>query len=132
MQTIIDFMGEEDVWTALVPGVKVCWGEPVESDGSIGLFTGDHWLARKAGHTEFFDPYDRYQKPGTHQFCQTYCIMYLLDILPEPGDYRESTLAALEFITSILRPGKLRRTAIAMARRARSQGPPGTAGRTPQ
>lgn len=37
-----------------------------------------HWLARRSGEVEVFDPYEEVQINGTMQFCQTFATMYSL------------------------------------------------------
>ena len=101
MQKVIDFMGDESVWKTMVPGIVIQRRPPGRhvSNYPTAYFVNDHWTCRKANETVVFDPYDHYQKKGTHGFCQTFAMMYLLDQLPEPGcDYNK---AALEFVYTV-------------------------------
>jgi hypothetical protein len=68
-----------------------------------------HWTSKKPGDKYEFDPYEEYQIRGTHQFCQTYSLMYLLDQLPkkEKGAFKKYyTYAekAIEFILNFYLP----------------------------
>ena len=78
MQSTIDFMGDESVWYSMVPGV-VIRRRPGGSHlprWPTAYFIDSHWTAQKAGDAHVFDPYDYCQKPGTHKFCQTFCICW--------------------------------------------------------
>jgi hypothetical protein len=101
MQKVVDLMGDESVWKTMVPGVVIQRRPPSRhvSKYPTAYFVNDHWTCRKANETNVFDPYDHYQEKGTHGFCQTFAMMYLLDQLPEPtGDYTTYNKAAIEFI----------------------------------
>lgn len=101
MQKVVDFMGDESVWKTMVPGVIIKRRPPDRhvSKYPTAYFVNDHWTCRKANETDIFNSYDHYQEKGTHGFCQTFAMMYLLDRLPEPGsDYNKE---ALEFIYSV-------------------------------
>lgn len=103
MQKVIDFMGDDSVWATMVPGVEIRRrltqrAAPVPT----AYFIDSHWTARRAGETVRFDPYDQYQKPGTHRFCQTFAMMYLLGVLPPPRSYSENDARALAFIRSVI------------------------------
>lgn len=93
IQPLIDFMGDE----LTLKSFNVCvrrssLKKPVHVP-TMG-FVNNHWVARLPGDKKPFNPYDRCQKPGTHEFCQTYSLMYLLGKLPS-GNY---TQCALDFI----------------------------------
>jgi hypothetical protein len=105
MQKIIDFMGDDSVWATMVPGVIIQRRPPSRHipRRPTAYFVDWHWRARKAGDTKVFDPWDHYQKPGTHKFCQTFAMMYLLDALPPPiYDHKVYDDCAREFIRSVL------------------------------
>ncbi len=105
MQKIIDFMGDDSVWATMVPGVVIQRRSPSRHapQRPTAYFVDSHWKARKAGDTNVFDPWDHYQKPGTHKFCQTFAMMYLLDVLPTPVyDYKMYDICARKFIRSVL------------------------------
>lgn len=81
---LIEFMGDRNVWHAL--GIEVpnedlkptaLLRRPV-SPFDVAYFSGAHWVSRRAGTKEVFDPYNEFQIPGSNQFCQTYAMMYLL------------------------------------------------------
>jgi len=81
---LVQFMGDRDLWNAL--GIHVPYEDfkptallrlPV-TRFDVAYFSGMHWVSRKAGTKEVFDPYNEFQIPGTNQFCQTYAMMYLL------------------------------------------------------
>lgn len=81
---LVQFMGDRDLWNAL--GIHVPYEDlkptallrlPV-TRFDVAYFSGVHWVSRKAGTKELFDPYNEFQIPGTNQFCQTYAMMYLL------------------------------------------------------
>lgn len=104
MQSTIDFMGDESVWQSIVPGVVIRYrlcGRHLPR-WPTAYFIDSHWTAQKAGDPHRFDPYDHCQKPGTHKFCQTFSMMYLLDELPAHGTYREYDAAALQFIRGVI------------------------------
>ena len=104
LQRIIDFMGDESVWKSIIPDVVIQRRPPGRnvSKYHTAYFVNDHWTCRKAKETDVFDPYDHYQEKGTHGFCQTFAMMYLLDKLPEPdGDYTSYNKAAVEFIYTV-------------------------------
>ena len=101
MQKVIDFMGDESVWKTMVPDVVIKRRPPSRyvSKYPTAYFVNDHWTSRKANETVVFDSYNHYQEKGTHGFCQTFAMMYLLDQLPEPGsDYNK---AAIYFIYTV-------------------------------
>ena len=104
MQSIIDFMGDETVWKSMVPGVVIRRrpGGRHPPRCPTAYFIDSHWTAQKAGDAYRFDPYEHCQKPGTHKFCQTFSMMYLLDRLPARGTYREYDAAALRFIRGVI------------------------------
>ena len=95
-------MGDESVWKTMVPGVKIRWRARTRHIpcGHVAYFVDSHWTASKDG--EVFDPYDRYQRPGTHKFCQTFAMMYLLGLLPEPSSYLVHDAYAMEFILKVI------------------------------
>lgn len=70
-----------------------------------------HFRARRPGPAEkTFDPYDKYQKNGSNQFCQTYSLMYLIGRIPydpPPMDkytaYYKNTNMALQFIQEMIK-----------------------------
>jgi hypothetical protein len=114
LSPLMEFMGDESVWMAVVPGVKVegahgrasSRGKP-KTPYPLAVFSGAHWNSRKGGESVFFDPYDHYQIPGTNQFCQTFAMMYLADSLPLPlpdglEKHYEYAVYALEFIKSVI------------------------------
>jgi len=90
LMPIIDFMGDEDVWNAVIPNIKLIGLESrkgrSECSGVSNVprahFSGSHWTSCKANEKEWFDPYNHYQVPGTNQFCQTFSMLYLVDKLP--------------------------------------------------
>jgi hypothetical protein len=98
-------MGDESVWQSLVPGVVIRRrprGRHLP-DCPTAYFIDSHWTAQKAGDAHIFDPYDHYQKPGTHKFCQTFSMMYLLDRLPEPKwNYAVYDRCAAAFIREVI------------------------------
>jgi len=104
MQSTIDFMGDESVWQSIVPDVVIRrrpGGRHIPR-WPTAYFIDSHWTAQKAGDPHRFDPYDHCQKPGTHKFCQTFSMMYLLDELPAHGTYREYDACALRFIQTVI------------------------------
>lgn len=106
MQKVIDFMGDESVWKTLVPLATIRRRPPTRHVPTVptAYFVDSHWRAQKAGFKEIFDPWDHYQRKGTHGFCQTFCMMYLMDKLPEPNfDHKMYDASAREFIFKILR-----------------------------
>jgi hypothetical protein len=104
LQCLIDFMGDEHVWRTMVPGVVIKRRITYNiSSSPIAYFVDSHWTARKAYSAEIFDPYAHYQKSGTHKFCQTFAMMYLLDKLPPPiCDHKEYDKCARKFIKSVI------------------------------
>jgi hypothetical protein len=112
---LMDFMGDENVWNAIIPGVHVQGAGGRASSRRlpitpypIAVFSGAHWTSRKAGQINFFDPYDHYQIKGTNQFCQTFSMMYLVDSLPLPlpdgwDKNYEYAKNALEFIKEVIK-----------------------------
>lgn len=104
LQKVIDFMGDESVWTTMVPDVVIRrrMSRHVQPYPTA-YFVDSHWTSRKANSSVVFDPYDHYQKPGTHRFCQTFALMYLLDALPPPvHDYKTYDMYARRFIKKVL------------------------------
>lgn len=104
MQSTIDFMGDESVWYSMVPGVVIRRrvGGRYPPRWPTAYFIDSHWTAQKAGDPNRFDPYDHCQKPGTHKFCQTFSMMYLLDQLPVLSTYKEYDVSALRFIRGVI------------------------------
>ena len=107
LQSIIDFMGDESVWSSIVPNVVIRRrpGGRHLPLRPTAYFIDSHWTAQKAGDPYRFDPYDHYQKPGTHKFCQTFSMMYLLDELPvheAKPMYDEYDARALRFIQRVI------------------------------
>lgn len=104
MQKIINFMGDESLWKTLLPNVTIRRRSKTRHVPThpVAYFTDSHWTACKPGG-EIFDPYDHYQRPGTHKFCQTFAMMYLLDKLPPPVlSYREYDTIAMKFIRNVI------------------------------
>jgi len=107
MQSVIDFMGDESVWASMVPGIVIrrrpCGRHLPRCP--TAYFIDSHWTSQKAVDPHKFDPYDHYQKPGTHKFCQTFSMMHLLDVLPtreaQPM-YRKYDASALQFIQMVI------------------------------
>ena len=117
---IIDFMGEEDIWTTLIPDINLiglCTRKGrSECSGTSAFprahFSGSHWISCKPFESKWFNPYDHYQVAGTNQFCQTFSMMYLLDKLPTkiPSSSSSSewtrnymyTIDALRFIQGVI------------------------------
>lgn len=112
------FMGDRSLWDALgiyVPDTNVRSAKsalaryPV-SEKHVAFFSGAHWISRRAGTKEVFDPYDDFQVYGTNQFCQTFAMMYLLkpEMLSRNNSggqwlkYYTYTKRALDFIEYIL------------------------------
>lgn len=114
LMPLIDFMGDEDTWTFVIPDIKLLGLQGRASSRKVAVtnvpvavYSGAHWTARKANSKEFFDPYDHYQIQGTNQFCQTFAMMYLEDVLPLPlsDDWKRNytyAVVALEFIKSVI------------------------------
>jgi hypothetical protein len=98
MQKIIDFMGDESVWKTMVPDVTIRRRPRTRHvpQGHVAYFVDSHWTAPG------FDPYDRYQRPGTHKFCQTFVMMHFLGLLPEPSTYLVHDAYAMEFILKVI------------------------------
>ena len=42
---------------------------------SRGSEQSTHWLSKAKGNSQFFDPYDEFQYPGTNQWCQINALM---------------------------------------------------------
>lgn len=105
MQKLVDFMGDEAVWETMVPDVTVR-RRPASRhvpNRPMAYFTDSHWKSRRAGDLVVFDPWDHYQKPGTHKFCQTFAMMHLLDTLPPPvHSHKVYDGCARAFIRSVL------------------------------
>jgi len=97
-------MGDEHVWKTMVPGVVIKRRRTYNvSTNPVAYFVDSHWTARKAHGNELFDPYAHYQKPGTHKFCQTFAMMYLLDKLPpHVSNHKEYDMCARKFIKSVI------------------------------
>ena len=104
MQKVIDFMGDDSVWDTMVPGIIIKTYPPLRKTSyPVAYYLNSHWTCRKPNETTIFDPWDHYQKPDTHRFCQTFAMMYLLDALPPPnGNYKSYDMAALKFIKLVL------------------------------
>ena len=106
MQKVIDFMGDESVWKTMIPLIQIRSRGPGRHLPTVptAYFVSSHWRAQKAASSKVFDPWDHYQRKGTHGFCQTFCMMHLLDRLPEPRfNYKTYDNSAREFILEILR-----------------------------
>ena len=88
------------------------------------FFNGKHWNSQKVGESARFDPYDKFQIKGTNQFCQTFSMMHLLDVLPgdvnqiceswdgNPNDFKRFyyyTECALKFILNVAEHCKKRK-----------------------
>ncbi len=105
MQKLIDFMGDESVWATMVPDVTVRRRPASRHVPSrpVAYFVDSHWKSRRPGDATVFDPWDHYQKPGTHKFCQTFAMMHLLKVLPPPVHSHEVyDGCAHAFIRSVL------------------------------
>ena len=108
VQPIADFMGLKELWEIMIPNIDAKtegrnFPTKSKSDENQAIYTGRHWLSRKAYEDSWFDPYNEYQIHGTNQFCQTYSMMYLLNKLPPEGKdefikYYKYTEEALKFI----------------------------------
>jgi hypothetical protein len=99
-------MGDESVWKTMVPLVNIKRRGPRRHVPTVptAYFIDSHWRAQKAYSSKVFDPWDHYQRKGTHGFCQTFCMMYLLDQLPEPSlGYQDCDRSAREFILRVLK-----------------------------
>ena len=85
LMPIIEFMGDQDVWEAVIPNITIIGLGPrrgrsecsVIRDYPRAHFSGTHWTSCKANEEKWFDPYDHYQVLGTNQFCQTFSMLYL-------------------------------------------------------
>lgn len=81
---LVEFMGDRNLWHALGISVPNEDYKPTallrlpETNYPVAYFSGAHWVSRKAGTKEVFDPYNEFQIPGSNQFCQTYAMMYLI------------------------------------------------------
>jgi hypothetical protein len=100
-------MGDESVWSSMVPGVVIrrrpC-GRHLPRHPTA-YFIDSHWTSQKADDPYKFDPYDHYQKPGTHKFCQTFSMMHLLDELPTretKSRYQKYDSSARRFIQMVI------------------------------
>lgn len=90
LMPIINFMGDEDVWKAVIPKIEIIGLESRQGRSECkGIkeyprahFSGTHWTSCKANEKEWFNPYDHYQVLGTNQFCQTFAMLHLVDKLP--------------------------------------------------
>ena len=80
-------------------------------DYPVITFHGQHFNCKLPGKSNF-DPYHEYQNTGSHQFCQTYSLMKLVDKLPKvvehhkDSDYHhfyEYSIHALKFIQGIIK-----------------------------
>ena len=103
---ITEFMGDPHVWWAIIQNLAYngITNEDITSGRKTfemiptrvnfprsgikytrpnAFFNGAHWNSQKAGEqASLFDPYDHFQIRGTNQFCQTYSMMHLLNVLP--------------------------------------------------
>jgi len=116
LQIIIDFMGLSELWEILIPNIDLRTegrnsSNILISDRPVAIYSGSHWISRKAGDSVWFDPYKEYQINGSNQFCQTYSMMYLLNALPSPKmeedeisfmKFYEYTDEAIKFIKEIM------------------------------
>lgn len=105
MQKVIDFMGDESVWKTMVPFIEIRRRGPGRHLPKVptAYFVNSHWRVQKPLSSKIFDPWEHYQRKETHGFCQTFCMMYLLDKLPEPKySYDVYDKCAREFIFKIL------------------------------
>ena len=110
LQPVTEFMGDSSVWEFLIPDIVLKEGSSrgIPYNGRpTAVFSGAHWTSRRPNDTKFFDPYSKYQIFGTNQFCQTYALMYLMDILPDSRStdfrkYYDYTRAAIEFIKTVI------------------------------
>jgi hypothetical protein len=103
MQKIIDFMGDESVWKTMIPDVRIYRRQRTRHVplGPVAYFIDSHWTASNG--KKLFNPYDHYQRPNTHKFCQTFCMMHLLNELPEPNyTYSYYDKCAREFIRRVI------------------------------
>jgi len=117
-QPLASLMGIPALWEEAIPNILLKGGDGrasarhaarCPSGLPIAVYDGMHWRSRRA-HDEgvLFDPYDEYQIYGTNQFCQTYAMMHLKEVLPskcagEFTKYYDYTKAALEFIKRIIK-----------------------------
>ena len=109
IQVLSDFMGDSvTIKAAMDPDIAVVSGtlkSPVNVP-SISYSAG-HWYARLPGDSKTFDPYLEYQVPKSKQFCQTYCLMYLVGALPlviprnSWSKYYTYTYEALKFMKKV-------------------------------
>ena len=118
LQPIINFMGSYDNWNIVIPFDFIVLESSVGSiksfeDFYVIRFTGAHWYSKKPGDKRWFDPYTEYQYKGSNQFCQTYALMYILDMLPNKVNkekynsftkYYYYSKKALEFIKNYYIP----------------------------
>lgn len=107
LQPLIVFMGDHSLWQTMVTDVVIKRSHelrPYVPTRPVAYFVDSHWTARKARGTELFDLWAHYQKPGTHRFCQTFAMMYLLDELPPStiSDHDCYERFALNFIRSVI------------------------------
>ncbi len=121
-EPITEFMGDRRLWAALgvtvpendIRSAKSALARHPVTLYDVAYFSGAHWISRKAGTKEVFDPYDEYQVPYTNQFCQTFSLMYLRNRLPvkitDNGrawlKYYAYTMEALEFIDDMIKTCK--------------------------
>lgn len=85
---LTEFMGDRRLWAAL--GIEVpsqlkssarSLGHRNVTPFHVAHYTGSHWVSRRKGTKEVFDPYNKVQIFGTNQFCQTFAMMYVLGAL---------------------------------------------------
>ena len=102
-QKLIDFMGDSAVWETMVPGVEIRYRPALRHVPTrpTAYFVDSHWTARKAGDTADFNPWDHYQEPNTHGFCQTFSMMYLLDSLPISNYNSEAFQFAIKIVNDL-------------------------------
>ena len=115
LQPIIDLIGDEDIWKCIIPNVelhgldkRISIKHIKVSNNPQGYYSQQHWYSRKPDEEEWFDSYDNYQVQGTNQFCQTFALLNLLDLLPETQNndwlkYYDYTKYALDFIETVIK-----------------------------
>jgi len=116
-QPVVDFMGDDVVWAHFgikpihrsarpqLKEIKISENQAIYK----GRKDGGHWYSHRAGSKKWFDAYeDKYQIPGTNQFCQTFALLNILDKLPKNTsspkieDYYRYTKFAIKFIGSLV------------------------------
>lgn len=114
LQPVIDFMGDYELWNyfsnSQIDVREQRNTRNIINDHLTAIFTGGHWYGYKPGKKQLFDPYSKYQYPGSNQFCQTFTLMYLTNNLPQDRDvvnksfknYYDYTLDALLFINQYI------------------------------